>query len=309
MLADADFERDLLTFRPLSESRRVLALRGDEILGILILNFRRDGSPGSEDYAAHVDVAGGVSRESRRQGVGRLLLSGLTEFMERYGKSIATTKVHLPDGHACMTRVGATSKLRMVENRLSFDALDWASLERWGQAPDLAASGLRWEVHAGRVPMETLAPLMAPFSVLINEQPLDELEVPRMRYELHGYETWYADMDRRGGDHFLVLLRRGDEVAAMCDASWDLRFPERMYQQLTAVARPWRGRGLAKAVKARMLELVRTSHLEVRMAITHNANANSAMRSINDRLGFRVHKEECTYQADLRVMQAYLAGR
>lgn len=51
-----------------------------------------------------------------------------------------------------------------------------------------------------------------------------------MRYELQGYVTWYEEMDRRGGSHFLVMLRHGDEVAAMCDASWDARFPDRVYQ-------------------------------------------------------------------------------
>jgi len=43
----------------------------------------------------------------------------------------------------------------------------------------------------------------------------------------------------------------------MCKSWWDARFPERVSQYLTAVSRPWRGRGLAKALKARLLRLVR----------------------------------------------------
>jgi len=307
VLPDADFERELRLHRPLGESRRFIATRQGEFVGNLILMFRRDGSPGCEDFAAHVDAAGGVLRACRRQGIGRALARTLLAFMQAQGRTTATFKVHLPDGNAFMAALGAVGKYHSAENRLRLDALDWPSLARWREAVPLAADGLRWEVHAGRVPMARLGQLMAPFSALINEQPLDALDVPRMRYELPGYVTWYEDMDRRGGEHFLVLLCHGDDVAAMCDASWDARFPERVYQQLTAVARPWRGRGLAKAVKAAMLELVHTRHPGVRTMITHNAHANAPMLSINERLGFARHRDDRTYQLDRAVLASALA--
>jgi len=307
VVPDADFEQELRLHRPLNASRRFIATRHGEFVGNLILMFRREGSPGCEEFAAHVDVAGGVLRAHRRRGVGKMLAGTLLAFMQAQGRTTATFKVHLPDGNAFMAALGAVGKYHSAENRLSLDALDWRALARWRGAVPLAANGLRWEVHAGRVPMARLGQLMAPFSSLINEQPLDALDVPRMRYELQGYVTWYEDMDRRGGEHFLVLLCHGDDVAAMCDASWDARFPERVYQQLTAVARPWRGKGLAKAVKAAMLELVHARHPGARTMITHNAHANAPMLSINERLGFARHRDDRTYQLDRTALAAALA--
>jgi hypothetical protein len=181
-------------------------------------------------------------------------------------------------GRPCLHgRHCAAKEVKRGKTTFAFDRLDWDELARWQARATTPGDGLTWETHAGRVPLERLAPLMAPFSALINEQPLGSLEMPRMRYELQGYVSWYEDMDRRGGEHFLVLLRHGDDVAAMCDASWDARFPDRVYQQLTAVARPWRGKGLAKGVKAAMLNLIRARHLEVRTMITTNAEANAPM--------------------------------
>ena len=52
------------------------------------------------------------------------------------------------------------------------------------------------------MPLERLARLMKPLTMLINEQPLDSLDIPPIRYELQGYDSWYASMDRRGGEHF-----------------------------------------------------------------------------------------------------------
>jgi RimJ/RimL family protein N-acetyltransferase len=166
---------------------------------------------------------------------------------------------------------------------------------------------LRWEVHAPRVPLERLAQLMAPFSSLINQQPLGELEMPPIRYELAAFESWYRELDLRGGEHYLIVLNDGDQVAAVCDANWDARVPHRVHQSFTAVAPAWRGRGVAKAVKAAMLLLVRERRPEVTTFTTHNAQANGPMLAINERLGFRVHREECTYQLSRDALGAYLA--
>jgi GNAT superfamily N-acetyltransferase len=305
---DAEFERILRRQHPLHESRRIVAVREGALVGNLILEFRRDGSPGSEDFAAFVFAGGGVLRAHRRQGVGRALLAGLLSFMQSHGKTTATMKTHLPEGHAFMAAIGAAQKYQGVENRLAFDGLDWDELARWQARATTPGDGLTWETHAGRVPLERLAPLMAPFSALINEQPLGSLEMPRIRYELQGYVSWYEDMDRRGGEHFLVLLRHGDDLAAMCDASWDARFPDRVYQALTAVARPWRSKGLAKGVKAAMLNLIRARHPEVRTMITTNAEANAPMLSINQRLGFAVHRQEGTYQISRETLARFAAA-
>jgi RimJ/RimL family protein N-acetyltransferase len=196
---------------------------------------------------------------------------------------------------------------RSSENQLALDRLDWDELARWEAQATRPGDGLAWERHAGRVPMERLAALLPTFSALFFEQPLGILQIPPNPYELQNYITWYAEMDRRVGEHFLLLLRHGDEVAAMCDANWDGRFPERVYQQLTAVARPWRGKGLAKGLKAAMLRLIRARHPEARTMITNNAEVNPAIRSINERLGFTEHRRESTYQVGPEELARFIA--
>jgi hypothetical protein len=116
-------------------------------------------------------------------------------------------------------------------------------------------------------------------------------------------------MDRRGGDHFLVLLRNGAEIAGICEAHWSARFPDRVYQELTGVARPWRGRGLAKGLKARMLRLVRSHHPEVSLVSTSNADENAPILSINQRLGFAPYRHDVSYQIGRDALAAWLAAR
>ena len=306
---EADFERQLRVYQPLFASQRIMALRGDTYVGNLLLGFRREGSPGCADFAAFVDAGGGVPRAHRRQGVAIALMAAVHAFMRSGARTLLTMKADAPQGHAFMAAMGATAKYRSAQNRMPFDQLDWDELAHWQARAGNTGDGLRWEIHAGRVPFERLEQLMEPLTVLINAQPLDALEIPRIRYELEGYRTWYDDMDSRGGQHFFVLLLQGNTLAAVCDASWDARYPDLVFQRLTAVADPWRGKGLAKAVKARMLALVRHHQPGVRTMVTHNAQSNDAMLSINRRLGFAVHREEVTYQLGIDGLEDALRRR
>ncbi len=308
VLSDAEFEHLLLQHRPLWESRRVVAWRGEEAIGNLMLEFRRPGTVDYESHAPFVSAGGGVLRPWRRQGVGTALLGALRSFMEAQARTTVTFGAPFAESRAFFEAVGATEKHRTAENRLPLATVDPALLAQWRLAPDaVAAAGLRWEIHAGRVPMPRLAELMAPLTVLINQMPLGALDLPAMRYDIDGHRSWYEDMDRHGGDHLLVLLLAGDDLVAVCNAHWDARFPDRVFQALTAVAPRCRGQGLAKAVKTAMLDLVRERYPAVRLISTHNAEVNAPMLSINRRLGFSTHRPSVTFQMGLDALQHRVA--
>lgn len=309
LLADADFEYETQRQLPLQVQHRFLAMQGGEILGNMILAVRRAGTPRFEEFAPYVDVFGGVLRQHRRRGAGRALLARLRDFMGVHGKSLATIKVLLADGHGFMAATGAQAKLRSIESHLNLADVPWPQMPAWRGRVEAAGLPLRWEVHAPRVPLARLAQLMEPLSRLINQQPLGDIEMPPIRYELAAFESWYRELDTRGGEHDLVVLNAGDEVAAVCDANWDARVPARVHQSFTAVAPPWRGQGVAKAVKAAMLLLVRERRPEVTTFTTYNAQSNGPMLAINRQLGFRVHREECTYQLGRDALGAFLGRR
>ena len=306
MLSDADVEHNLRRRWPFYQNRRMLAVAAGEVVGSAGMNWRREGTKDYESHASFVFVWCDVRQGWRRQGVATALLRPVLAFMQGQGKIIATVESMLPEGQAFLAAIGASPKLRTVENRLQFAGLDWHELARWEAA---APAGLRWEVHASRVPLDRLGALMPAFTVLGADEPLGDLDGPPRTYQLEGYKAWYEELDRRGGGHLLVVLLDGDEVAGACDGGWDARFPDRMFQAMTAVARPWRGRGVAKALKARMLRLVRETRPGAHLMTTSNAVANAPMLSINGRLGFLRHKEVVTYQIGQDGLERWLATR
>jgi RimJ/RimL family protein N-acetyltransferase len=278
----------------LFENRRFFARQGDRIVGSIGFSFRRPGTPDVASFAPYTYAWGGVLKAFRGRRVATTLLRPLLDFMTERGKTTATMGTHLPDGHRFLRAIGAVEKLRVVENRMRLAGVDWSELARWEAQAD--AQALQWEIHAGRIRGKRLSALGPGMNDLIADVPLGSLDLPRMRYEKPATMAWYEEMDRRGGEHLAVLLMQGETLVGLTEASWDARFPDRVDQMLTGVARPWRGKGLAKSLKAALLRLIRERHPEVGLMITGNAEMNEAIRAINTRLGFFVHKQHVYYQ-------------
>jgi GNAT superfamily N-acetyltransferase len=291
--SDADFEADLRRDWPNWDNRRLYAWRDGAIVGSLGVGFRRPGSADYERHAGYANLWGGVLTGFRRQGVMSGLMRAALPVFDEIGARTLSLGSHLESGHAFCEAIGAVLKHRSIENRLALDGVDWGMVAAWDAG---APAGLAWEIHTGRVPMARLEELMAPLTDLAQDIPLGDLDVPPIRYELRNYQTWYEELDRHGGEHLLVLLVDNGQVAGVSEAAWDSRYPDRLFQEITAVARSHRGSGLAKALKARMLLLVRARRPEVRLAITSNANVNAPMLSVNTRLGFVEHRRDQRYQ-------------
>jgi GNAT superfamily N-acetyltransferase len=309
VMEDADLERDLRRPGPIYENHRILAWNGADAVGLLGWGCRRPGAPEAAASRPYLYTWGGVRPSWRRRGVATALLRALLTVMQARDKTIATIGSSLPEGHAFLAAVGAVEKNRSVVNRLDLARLDWDELAAWHAAAIPPGSGLRWELHEGRVPRDRLAELMPVFTDLFRDVPMGTLDLPPIRYELPSYLSWYEEMERHGGEHLLVVLRDGDAVAGLCEATWSPRFPDRAAQELTAVARPWRGKGLAKGMKAAMLLMLRRRHPEVRLMSTGNAEGNAPMLAINHRLGFAEHRRDISYQIGRETLAAWLAAR
>lgn len=303
---DTARQRDMQIEWPLFEAHRVLALADGEIVGSLAMWTRRPGTPDYEAHARHITADAGVRKCRRRQGIGTVLLGELAAFMRERGFETATLSARVGDGTAFLASIGAVEKHRMMENRLDLSRVDPGMLQAWEAGSD-QGEGLTWEVHAGRVPLDRYEALIPQLTVMLNSMPLGDLEVPPFRYHLDQIKAWYADMDVRGADHTMVLLTAGPEVVAISEAVWTSEFPERVFQNLTAVAPAWRAKGLAKAVKARLLRAVCERRPSIRLAITSNANVNAAMLAINTQLGFVQHRDVRTFQIARDAIDAALA--
>jgi GNAT superfamily N-acetyltransferase len=308
VLSDADCEYEMRRADPLWDARQWLVLDRTGALGFASAWFRRPGTPNAAEHTRFLKCHGSVLASARRKGIATLLLRHVHALMHATDKSVLTLSADTDAGHAFLTHVGAAAKHSMVECRALLDGLAWPYL----RASENIASGLglTWECYAGRVPRDTLAALLPAFTALIADIPLGTLETPPLRLEIECYDCWYDTIARSGGTHHLVLLRAPDgTVVAMSEASWDSRHPAVACQILTAIARPWRGRGLARAIKAAILRQIRAANPDAREVRTFNAESNAPILAVNRRLGFTVLRRHVDYQITRAEMDARLGER
>jgi RimJ/RimL family protein N-acetyltransferase len=111
----------------------------------------------------------------------------------------------------------------------------------------------------------------------------------------------------------LVLLKEAGsdnaKIIAVCTAYFDARLPDWATQQLTAVDPALRGKGIAKAVKARMIELIQQSQPNVKFIGTYNAKSNLPMLAVNRQMGYELVREIGNYQIRLETLKLTLSNR
>jgi GNAT superfamily N-acetyltransferase len=310
VLSDDEYEYEMRRADPLWESRRWLALDRADVVGLAGAWFRRAATPNAEEYARFLKCDGDVVATARRKGTGTLLLRPVHALMHALDKTVLTLSADADAGHAFLERIGAAAKHSMVESRTLLDDLDWPGLRAWEDVAD--DLGLMWEWYAGRVPRDTLVALLPALTALVSDVPLGSLDTPPIRLEIEYYDQWYDNIARTGGTHHLVVLRdpKG-AVVAMSEAAWDSRSPKIVHQTLTAIARPWRGRGLARAIKAALLRQIRSVSPAAREVRTFNAESNAPILAVNRRLGFSGLRRHVDYQITRAELDARLgaAGR
>jgi GNAT superfamily N-acetyltransferase len=263
----------------------------------LEFSVRRPGTEHYEEHAQHLDAWIGVAPQFQGQGRGRCMMDVVRKFMREHGKTKLRMNARTPAGHAFLKAMGGEQMFLKMKNKLTLSSVDWRQMQAWQQG---FAHGLHWEVHVSRVPLTRWETLVEPLSALLADAPKDQLDAPPMRYEMPAVRAWYAELDKTGGAHYMVLLRESAEensrILAVSNAEWSPTTAQWASQALTATVRHLRGKGLAKAVKARLLEIVHSEHAQVRWVTTYNAHSNAAMLAINRQMGFEVMREIGTYQ-------------
>jgi hypothetical protein len=149
--------------------------------------------------------------------------------MCEHAQTTLTMMTYEADGHAFLRRIGAQQKISNIENRLRYDRLDEARLATWEKAAMASHQGLALAAYRGRVPLEVVEPLMPALSALHEDVPWGDLDHAPALLDISHYREWYRQLDRIGGAHHLVLLRKSDgQLVGVSEATWDPRIPRRL---------------------------------------------------------------------------------
>lgn len=243
-----------------------------------------------------------VWRDCRRRGIGSGLLSAICDETVKEGRSLLTWSTFgaAPAGDAFSRRAGARIGRVSRTSELVLADLDWSMIESWARAERARHLGYRLELVDGAFP-EHLRADAATFHHIMQTAPREDLDFGDVTVDAE----FVAELDRAlveaGRTRWTVFVR---DSAGVCVGGTEVTFepsdPATVFQQNTGIDPSHRGLGLAKWVKAVMLERTRHQRPEAVRVRTENASSNAPILAINDALGFKIISTRTEWQADVR---------
>jgi mycothiol synthase len=251
-----------------------------------------------------------VRRDQRRHGIGRRLLTTITDTTLDVGRTILTwsTFDSVPAAEAFSGAVAARPARVNRTSELPLDRVDWEMVAAWATGARGRRAGYTLDVIDGPFPESKRADA-ARFHHIMQTMPREDLDVGDVMIT----ESDVAEQDRAheaaGRERWTILVR---DPAGTCVGGTEVHLepwtPATAQQQNTGIDPAHRSRGLAKWVKAAMLQRLRSERPDVRRVRTGNAFSNAPMLAINDRLGFEVISVRTEWQADAAELRRRLAA-
>ena len=243
----------------------------------LFVLARVDGEPVASGVGklssmpGHLYAMARVLPERRRQGVGTALLAALSDHARTFERDRLFGRVAEGDEESLafvlargfeQTGVDYASTLHLGRHNPDVAAPPGVEIVSLGARSDLAEGA--WQVERE----------------CIGDVPGPEPMAPPT------WEKWAArNVDEHGylAQGSFVAVAGGEVVgyAGLCDLDGQ---PGNAENLLTAVRPAWRGRGIARAMKAAQAAWAKQAGFE--RLLTYNADENAAMRAVNARLGY-----------------------
>jgi mycothiol synthase len=246
-----------------------------------------------------------VRKPWRRRGVGWQLARPVIGAAEAEGRSslVGNTFDSVPAGAAFAMRLGARAARVNRTSQLRLSEVDWDLVRAWIDAGRARALGYWLDFWDGPFPDE-LAGDAAAFHHMVQAMPRDDLDVADVILHV----DHVAELDRAlveaGRQRWTIFVR---DISGRCVGGTEVTFEPWdaavAVQQNTAIDEAHRGLGLAKWVKASMLDRIRRERSDVERVRTSNAFSNAPMLAINKMLGFKIIEARTEWQgqtADLR---------
>jgi GNAT superfamily N-acetyltransferase len=239
-----------------------------------------DGEPAGSGFAAIMpqrpevpNVLLTVLAEARRQGVGTALYEAISEWTRGHGPDVleAVVSDEDPESLAFAERRGFREDRREKGVSLKLTEIELPSVEppegieivTWAERPDLAP----------RI-----------YEVALEASP----DVPGSEDEImEPFEDWLVNEMQGSGDkpEATFLAVAGEEVVGYAKFSLTDAQPKTAHHDLTGVKRAWRGRGIARVLKATQIRWAKENGYEELR--TRNDERNAPIRHLNREFGYR----------------------
>jgi GNAT superfamily N-acetyltransferase len=224
-----------------------------------------------------------VDKDYQNKGVGQYLYENLIQFLSDFNASEAWAfgKEDMPVSLSFLAKRGFRERFRSWESWLNPATVNVPQYSHYSDKASTAGVDISTLAQELSDDPECYRKLYTLNQDLMADVPLPEPFTPLP------YEQWLAfDMNDPGLiPEAYAIAKHGTEYVGLSTVRHLDKEPRGLYQALTGVRREYRGKGVALAMKLKVIEYARKNGYE--KIKTENATTNAAMFGINMKLGFK----------------------
>lgn len=281
-----------------------------DIIAWLQMSSFKESSP-SYSGNEHVLRVGSMAvlKDYRRKGIGLALLELVHAFSVENEKRVIIGSTMEEEGRALNRILGGIEALELRDNRLNMDEVDWKMIETWEQEGAKRSTDTSLEFYTS-IPEEILEDYCKKYTEVNSQAPLDDLDVGDTIFTPEIWRKYEEAAARVSATWLTAILReKNGDISGISDVLYVPSKAPLLIQQLTGVDQNYRGQGKGKWVKAAMLLKVREEFPDIKSITTGNATSNAPMLSINERMGFKLHREIFNLQIETEKLGKYLEDK
>jgi len=278
-------------------------LRGDDMVGWLDLNGR-DSDGDTKPLYAGFDV----DFDTPPDDLATALATELREMTSAYPADAAIfCKTQRPAMSGMVELWGGEILNRVERYQLRWDRIDHALIDRWRADGVAANPGLRMLTFE-TVPDEMAERFYELWAAFFEEMPRESETDRSFRYDLEEHRRMEALRQEQGTVMLTTALI--DETGRMIGHSNVLfvrAAPSVAYQAMTGVDAAYRGRGLAKWLKAELLSQLGRKYPAIHALSTEMRAVNEPILAINRRLGHELEAQGHEMEIKVSAVRDYTA--
>ncbi len=264
-------------------------------------------SPSYEGNEYDCMIAGPIVLEEHQgRGIARKMLSLVCDHAIKSGRTRLIGGILNERGREFARVLGGKEVQTVRINRLDLKGVDWSMVEDWAKEGASRSSEARLEFFTS-IPDDILEEYCRVCTEVANQAPRDEREAG-------DWVTTPEDERQREKKHSdagltnltAIIREENGDISGFTDVLYTPSRAPILQQMFTGVLKKYRGQRRGKWLKAAMLLKVRELFPDIEVIDTGNASSNAPMLHINEKLGFRLHRESHVCQAEVSEVKANL---
>lgn len=237
-----------------------------------------------------------IDPKYRKKGIGGALFEKLEDKIKETGRRVVIANTVESGGKSFLKNRGYQFALTMPIYQAKFEDVDWKMMEEWRREGETQNPDTELRIY-DTFPEDIIEEYSETFTKTHEQIPMEELQIQDMEYTPEYLKESYEKDVKMGLTRLTaVIVEKTRKISGFAYLKYSKTREPIIDVGITAVLESERGRKLGKWLKAASMLDAKSRYPNLDQVRTGVATSNAPMLSINQRIGFKLYKEQIMAQ-------------